>query len=102
MRIAERHARHYMAYAYEHRDDWDWFDDEWGQILRAWEWVKHQDASLAVIFIRIFESFLDRRSLWLDEIAWAQEGARLAEETDDHRQRSVFLNYLGITYANVG
>lgn len=49
MRIAERHARHYMAYAYEHRDDWDWFDDEWGQILRsAWEWVKHQDASLAV------------------------------------------------------
>jgi hypothetical protein len=38
----------------------------------------------------------------MEEIAWAQEGARLAEETGDHRQRSVFLNYLGITYANIG
>jgi hypothetical protein len=29
MRIRERHARHYMEYALQHREDWDWFDAEW-------------------------------------------------------------------------
>lgn len=94
MKIPEKYARHYMDYALQNREDWDWFDTEWDQIQRAWDWVKNQEATLGLSFLRIFDTFLDKRNLWSEEIMWSQEGIRLSEELGDLRQKSIFQNYL--------
>jgi hypothetical protein len=68
MNIFERHARFYMTYALDHREDWDWFDQEWSQIQRAWSNIKRLENSLCIDFLLVFDRFLDRRSLVWDEI----------------------------------
>lgn len=48
-RVRERYAHYYLEYAQQHSNDWAWFDNEWPQIQRAWEWVSEQDDHEALV-----------------------------------------------------
>lgn len=77
MKIQERHARHYLAYAYEHPDDWDRFDPEWGQIQHAWEWMCQKGNEQIILdYIMAFSSYQKRRGFLADLLNWAEHGLR--------------------------
>src|SRR4051812_8161884 len=80
----ERHARYYLEYAESHSEDWAWFDREWPQIKRAWQWInKHQERLFIQAYVEHLSAYLELRGLWHETLDWAkQELSVITEETD--------------------
>src|SRR5689334_16202283 len=102
MNALKRHAYFYLTFALEHGEDTDWFDTEWEQIQHAWSAIKEEQSTLCLAYLKIFDVFLDGRSLWADEIEWAKLGIEIAERMIDRRHECFARNLLGSVLSNKG
>lgn len=99
-RVKERHAHYYLKYAQSHPGDWAWFDREWPQIRRAWEWIHtNGDSLIAHDYIEHLSSFLQLRGLWSEALTWAEWGLANTAEHDDQVWKHVDI---GNVYEKLG
>lgn len=103
-RIWERHTGYYLDYAEAHLENWAWFDAEWTQIQRAWEWVssKSQDNKLALRYVQSFYPLQDQHNLWQASIAWSERGLEAARSLCERQTEGKILGNLGDLYKDQG
>ena len=83
----ERHARYFLDYSLSHPEDWQWFDDAWPQIQRAWEWINNtQRYDLAINYLWGMRVFQNMRGLWNDEILWCKLGLTAARKLGKRKE----------------
>ena len=99
-----RHAQFYLTYAQTHPDDWHWFESEWAQIQRAWNWINARDDCAARVLesARAFIPFFEQRGMNQTTLEWALCSLQAARTLGDKPGELFSLSRLGEAHHRLG
>ena len=102
-RLAERsdvHRRHLIYYRQiidRDREAWARIEPELAQIRQAWAWVSDapgEDAEV-LAFVRSMQTFMGRRGLWTEQLAWCERALESARTLRRPSQEADLLTMMG-------
>ncbi|MGB3061519.1 MAG: tetratricopeptide repeat protein, partial [Anaerolineae bacterium] len=104
-------TRYYLAYARQHKDDWQALDgDQFAQIRRGWTVASEGSAGLTadeqvnLIFgyLNALDSYLERRGLWADLLTWNGRALTAAQGIGNEALVGGLLNDIGLCHRHLG
>ena len=106
-----RMARYYLAYARQHKDNWQALDGaEFAQIRRGWAVASEgcvgltadEQANLIFGYLNALDGYLERRGLWAELLAWNQRALAAAESIGNEALVGGLLNDIGLCHRHLG
>ena len=96
--LRRRHAEYYLAYAQQHRDEFDLLHSALDNIRAGWAHVvaaDSRDDEMVRDYVYAMDTFLDRQGFWDEDQRWWEECSRACEALKDKTG-------LAATYNNIG